>query len=345
VRSGTGNALQRRPLNRFSATVNEAPVVTGGHLTRAPAVEWVERSLLDGPAVPAVVLTTRDITERCDLEASLLVANARVAELEKQLTEVATTERKYLAAELHDDVQQILFGLRLNMAPSRREFIDQLPTELVGGWIQIVQTAIDHLHKLTVVLSKPQIDNRSLPEAMRSYLDMLPLAPEQNVSFETDTIVGTLAPNVAQACFRIVQQALGNAVQHSGARNLWVRLKSSADRLTVSIRDDGVGFDVDNARAHAIDAGGIGLSSMRERAVMSGGHFDIQSSIGQGTRIRASFPLETVRYVKSVSDSVKDGDQVRERFVGVLEDVTERRLAMHRMNHIDEPGDTPSDAI
>jgi len=272
VRSVAGNALQRGPLSQ-----------------NLDCVEIIDAN----GTVQRVSAAMQPFSgQQCDLEASLLVANARVAELEKQLAEAAKTERKYLAAELHDDVQQILFGLRLNMAPSRRELIDQLPTELVGGWMQMVQTAIDHLHELTVVLSKPQIDNQSLPGAMRSYLDLLPLAPKQNVSFQTDTIVGTLAPNVAQACFRIVQQALGNAVQHSGARNLWVRLKSSAGRLTVSIRDDGVGFDVNIARAHAIDAGSIGLSSMRERAALVGGHFDLQSSIGQGTRIRASFPLE-----------------------------------------------------
>jgi two-component system sensor histidine kinase UhpB len=237
-------------------------------------------------------LPSQRLTDQRSLKASLLLANARVTELEKQLTGAAETERKYLAAELHDDVQQILVGLSLNMAPSRRELVDRLPTELVSGWMQIVQTAINHLHELSVVLRKPQIDNRGLPAAIRSFIDKLPLAPNQKVSFETVTTVGALAPNVALTCFRIVQQALGNAVQHSDARNLWVRLTSSSDRLTVAIRDDGVGFDVDNALAHAIDAGSIGLSSMRERALMSGGHFDIQSSIGQGTRIRASFPLE-----------------------------------------------------
>jgi two-component system, NarL family, sensor histidine kinase UhpB len=235
-------------------------------------------------------LPSQRLPEHCGLEASLLLANARVTELEKKLTGAAETERKYLAAELHDDVQQILCGLRLSMTPSRRELVDRLPTELVSGWMQIVQTAINHLHELSVVLRKPPIDDRGLPGAIRSFIDALPLAPNQEVSFETVTTVENTAPNVALACFRIVQQALGNAVRHSDARNLWVRLQSSAVRLTVSIRDDGVGFDINNALAHAIDAGSIGLSSMRERAVLAGGHFDIQSSIGQGTTIRASFP-------------------------------------------------------
>jgi signal transduction histidine kinase len=238
----------------------------------------------------------RDGTEKGWLEASLLLANAEVADLKKKLTGAAEKERKYLGAELHDDVQQILFALSLNMAASRNELADQLPTDLVGGWMQTVQMAMDHLHELTVGLRKPLTETQELPGAMRSYVEALALAPNQTVLFETDAESATLPPNVAAACFRIFQEALGNAIKHSGARNLLVRLSSSVERLTVSIRDDGAGFDVQNARAHALDAGSIGLSSMQERAALAGGQFDIQSSIGHGTWIRASFPIEVLRH-------------------------------------------------
>jgi len=238
-----------------------------------------------------------DQNPECGLKASLLLANAQVADLKEKLTGAAEKERKYLAGELHDDVQQILFGLSLNMAASRGD-VGQIPADVIGGWIQAVQTAMDHLHELSVALRNPVRDNQELPRAMRSYAETLPLAPNQKILFEADAKAGALAPNVATACFRIVQEALGNAIKHSGGRNLVVRLWSSVDRLTVSIRDDGVGFDVKEARAHAVDAGSIGLSSMRERAALAGGDFDIQSTIGLGTRIRASFPIdELVRQV------------------------------------------------
>jgi len=248
------------------------------------------RSFLGDPAVHAVVVSTRDVTDQCELEAELVSANGRIAELREQLTGAVEMQRKYLAAELHDDVQQILFGLRMSMTASRRMPTDKLPPEAVEQWIRLVQTAVDHLHDLTVLLRKPVIDDHGLSAAMRSYVDALPLAPNQKVMFETDEKVGALAPNAALACFRIVQEGLGNAVQHSGARNVLVRLKSAADCLTVSIRDDGVGFDVKNACTHAANARRIGLSSMRERAASAGGRFEIKSSIGRGTRIRASFP-------------------------------------------------------
>ncbi len=201
--------------------------------------------------------------------------------------------RKYLAAELHDDVQQILVGLRMSMSASQRERT-QPPPQVVGGWIEVVQRAIDHLHELAVGLRKPVIDGPALPQAVRSYVDELPLAPDQKVILETDAKVSSLAPNAAMACLRIVQEGLANAVRHSGAKNLQVRLESAADRLTVLIRDDGVGFDLHEVRAHAADAGNIGLCSMRERAASAGGRFEIRSSIGHGTRIRASFPIQAL---------------------------------------------------
>ncbi len=272
-----------------SDTVKLRYRATGGMLRTILAST---QSFLHDPAVRAVVVMTLDVTEQCDMEASLAVADARVASLTDELTGAAEKQRKYLAAELHDDVQQILVGVRMSMAPSGRDTTDQVPKPLVVGWIQDIQTAIDHLHALTVALRESPIDDQGLPGAMRSYVEKLPLAPNQKVLFETDTKIGSLAPNVALACFRIVQEGLGNAIPHSGAKNLLVRLKSTVDRITVSIRDDGVGFDLEDARAQALDAGNIGLSSMRDRATWAGGRFDIKSSIGHGTKIRASFPLD-----------------------------------------------------
>lgn len=145
------------------------------------------QSFLGDPAIQSIVVATRDITDNCDLGKSLLLANAQVADLSERMAEAAEIERKYLGAELHDDVQQILVGLCLEMAPSRRRFVDQVPTEFVDGWMQLVRTAIDHLHDLTVVLRQPTIDNRELPGAIRSYVDKLPIASNQTVAFASGT--------------------------------------------------------------------------------------------------------------------------------------------------------------
>jgi len=255
-------------------------------------VQASTRNFLKDPAVRAVVVLTRDVTDQFNAEASLAQSNAELGRLSKQLIVAKKEERSYLAAELHDDVQNILVGLRMHMEPSRRTPTAYLPTGLVDTWIELVQEAIDHLHELTIALRAPIIDERGLPTTLRRHIDRLSLAQGQNIVLETDADVGPIAPDVAIACLRIAQEALANAVKHSGAKNLQVSLTRVEHDVTVSIRDDGVGFDVQLARARAMDAGSVGLLTMRERAALAGGFLKIDSSPGHGTCVCASFSAE-----------------------------------------------------
>jgi PAS domain S-box-containing protein len=249
------------------------------------------QNLLEDPAVRGIVILTRDITEQCAAESSLALANARVVKLAEELSKAEERQRMYIGAELHDDVQQILVGLRMSMAPSRRVLTDCVPTELVEDWTALLQEAIDHLHDLTVVLRTPVIGDRALPDVLRAHVDRVRVAPSQRIAFETDEKLGTVAPNVALACFRIVQEGVANAIKHSKAANLQVGLKRVNDCVMVSVIDDGVGFDVNDALARATKVGSVGLSSMRERAVLAGGHLEIESAAGIGTQMVASFPV------------------------------------------------------
>jgi len=255
-------------------------------------VQASARNFLRDPAVRAIIVLTRDKTDQVNAEASLVQSNAELGRISKQLIVAKKEERSYLAAELHDDVQNILVGLRMHMEPSRRTPTAYLPTTLVDTWIALVQEAIDHLHELTISLRVPLIDERGLPTTLRRYVDRLSLAQGPKIDFETDADIGPMAPDVAIACLRIAQEALANAVKHSGAKNLQVCLRKVERTVTVSIRDDGVGFDVQLARARAMDAGSVGLLTMRERAALAGGVLKIDSSPGHGTCVSASFSTE-----------------------------------------------------
>ena len=123
-------------------------------------------------------------------------------------------------------------------------------------------------------------------------MDQVRTSVSQEIAFETDADIGKVAPNVALACFRIVQEGLANAVKHSTGVHLQVGLKRANGRLMVSVIDDGVGFDVKDALAQATKVGSIVLSSMQDRAALAGGRFMVESAVGEGTQIVASFPLE-----------------------------------------------------
>jgi two-component system sensor histidine kinase UhpB len=283
-----------RAANAFSRVLHgdTAETVTVRYHRKDGAWRTVQastRNFLKDPTVRAVVVLTRDVTDQFNAEASLIESNAALGRLSKQLIVAKKEERSYLAAELHDNVQNILVGLRMHMEPSRRTPAAYLPTDLVNSWIELVQEAIDHLHELTIALRAPIIDERGLSAALRRYIDRLSLARGQDIAFEADADVGAMAPDVALACLRITQEALANAVKHSGAKHLHVCLRRVDHDVMVVVRDDGVGFDVQLARARAMDAGSVGLLTMRERAGLAGGVLKIESSPGHGTSVCASF--------------------------------------------------------
>jgi signal transduction histidine kinase len=235
-----------------------------------------------------------DMTDQPNAEASLATAHTELRRLSQLLVAAQEDERNRIARELHDDVQQILVGLRMSMEPCKGPAASPLPPNSVVTWISYVQEAIDHLHALTVALRGPVIGNEGLATELRLYLNRLPLTPGQWIALDVEENLGPLTPEVELACFRIVQEALANAIKHSGSKRLSVGLKRSERGLSVTIRDDGEGFKIRATRASASAVGKIGLLSMRERATMAGGRLDITSSPGQGTYVNALFPIQCI---------------------------------------------------
>jgi two-component system sensor histidine kinase UhpB len=100
-----------------------------------------------------------------------------------------------------------------------------------------------------------------------------------------------LPPDVESTCFRVVQEAVTNAIRHAGATRLDVRLARTAERVGVDVIDDGAGFDVDDARHGASDGTSLGLLGMEERVRLLDGQITVASRPGAGTTISLSLPL------------------------------------------------------
>jgi signal transduction histidine kinase len=107
------------------------------------------------------------------------------------------------------------------------------------------------------------------------------------ITFVCKKILKNVPGNIALALFRVLQEGLHNAEKYSGSEKVIVTLSSAGNTLHLSIVDDGVGFDVDGA----LERGGLGLTSMRERLRLLGGSFEIRSRRGGGTKIEACVPL------------------------------------------------------
>src|SRR5213082_618676 len=264
---------------------------------------------LDEPAVEAIVVTCRDVTDRRRAEESLratqsllqsvldnvvgqsaleelaeeLARRARQQEaLSRKLIEAQEAERRAVARELHDDFGPVLTALKLNL--QRRDRDDAETIALVDG-------AIARMRELAQDLRPPLLDEFGLDaslgwyverEAKRAGLDfrlaLAPLARRPPIAVET-------------TCFRIAQEALTNVVRHAQARLVEVELSEANGTLLLTVRDDGQGFDVAAARRRAAQGGSQGLLSMQERVTLADGDLDIDSTPSRGTAIRARLPL------------------------------------------------------
>lgn len=249
------------------------------------------RNYLADSAARAIVVLTHDLTDQLNAERRLTEANAELHRLSQELISAQEVERGHLARELHDDVVQILAALSLSMA-GKSGLVDGVPPrDRIERWKTMVQDALEHLRRLVLDLHPPVLNERGLSDALALHVDRARTITDQVIALDIDANLGRLAPQLEITCFRIIQEALTNAVKHSKAQRIWIAVHLVVGGMCAMVRDDGVGFDVAGARDRANRGGSIGLLSMRERATLVGGSLEIRSEPGRGTEVRATFPI------------------------------------------------------
>jgi PAS domain S-box-containing protein len=216
-------------------------------------------------------------------------ANERLAALSRQLIEVQEAERRHLARELHDDLGQLLTVLWLNLV-RLREDPGPLRSEQLDESLRSVSHLVEEVRSRSLDLHPSVLDDLGLVPALEWYVERH--AGSAGLSATVSAEPGGLRwpPEIEGACFRVTQEALTNVARHARARNVRVELRRLPSALELTIRDDGVGFDVEAARRNAMQGESLGLLGMQERVQLAGGRLTIDSTPGAGTRIRVSFP-------------------------------------------------------
>jgi signal transduction histidine kinase len=211
--------------------------------------------------------------------AAIALTNARLAEAGRELS--AVEERERLARELHDAVAQKLFSIRAHARaaavltardPDKAAIAMNTVSELAGE-------AQDELRAVIEGLAPPALEG--LECSLRRYAGLAGRAHGISVKV-TARGIPVLAQATETAVYRVAQEALHNALRHSGGRNVGIALRGTSRRLVLEVTDDGSGFDVATAT-------GIGLASMRERAAAVGGTVRVVAD--QGTTVRLEVPV------------------------------------------------------
>ena len=225
---------------------------------------------------------------------------ARQQERERALAKVleaAQQERIRLAADLHDGPVQELTALNYGLERVDRRLQTDGPDavrELLGEQKNHLTMVTRTLRSLLSELRPPALDEHGLAGALKLYGDAFAKQAGVNVSVDAQ-VDERPAPEVETIVYRITQEALTNVAKHAQARHVWIRLASGDQAVDLTIRDDGVGFDPEQA-ARLLKDGHFGLVGMRERAEMGGGRMDLDSRPDHGTTIHLTLPL---RYVPS----------------------------------------------
>jgi PAS domain S-box-containing protein len=252
-------------------------------------VESAATNLLLDPTVGGLVLNTRDITERHEVEEAIKKLQVERGQLLDRTVQATEQERKRIAVELHDGPVQRLTALDLKLTWIGGE-VELGGTEVVDRLHEVqslLREQVQQLRQMMTQLRPPILDERGLEAALRDHLIPPDIGVDLQVSVEA-SLLKRLAPAQEIILYRVAQEAVANVLKHARAEHVWLTLQERSGQVLLEIRDDGIGFDpLSVARSRN---GHFGILGMRERVELAGGTWELHSAPGEGTLIRASLP-------------------------------------------------------
>jgi signal transduction histidine kinase len=219
----------------------------------------------------------------------LVADRAKMRMLAAEVIAAGDRERSALARELHDSVAQHIAAVLLQLAAAARDSTDPTVAERLNEARDSAEYALHEARALSHALHPGVLDDLGLEAALRK------LARDSSHGNGVDIDVSyaarpqRLPRDVEGVLYRIAQEAVRNATTHASPRRVRVSVRQTEHDATLSVHDDGVGFDLAEADGRRA---GMGLTSMRERVDLLDGHLDIHTAKGSGTTISATVPLD-----------------------------------------------------
>jgi PAS domain S-box-containing protein len=243
----------------------------------------------DTGKIASALTISRDITERRESEFMLRASKEQLRALMKQIETAREDERKYIARELHDELGQLLTGLRMRARLLHPDFIHGDPAwlkECSMDIVRIVDRAVDVVRDVVSAL-RPGILEMGIASALRWLGDEITQSSGVPCTVSVPQEKLHLEEKIAITLFRIAQESLTNVVKHAQATQAMIVLNLRNHRIHLSINDNGMGFDPDAPR----NPDSYGLAGMEERVRMLGGQYEISSTPRKGTAILVTIPL------------------------------------------------------
>jgi len=235
------------------------------------------------------------------IAACLDITDQRAAELQLQsltrrLVQAEEAERRRIAGELHDRVGQTLSALNINLDILLGMLGEKAPQDVrlrLRDSLALVDGTLQSIENVMADLRPPLLEEYGVGAALGWHAEEF--SRRTGIAIEFEDLARQknrqLPREAGVALFRISQEALNNIAKHANARHVWLRLEADAGGMLLTIRDDGAGFDVEEARSRSSR---YGMTTMKERVLAAGGQLEVDSAPGKGTTLRAKVPFQAI---------------------------------------------------
>ncbi len=237
------------------------------------------------------------------LERHSQIAESELRRLSTQVRTAQERERKYLSRELHDQVGQMLTGLRMELSSMARTHGDTGSefSSRIAHAKGIVEQTLRVVRNIAMLLRPSMLDDLGLTPALAWLIKEISRSSGMEIEADVDPTLDLL-PDTHRTClYRVVQEALTNVSKHAGAHKVEVSLKATGEWAVGTIADNGCGFDTG-----AIRRDGLGLVGMEERVRELGGHLRVISIAGQGTRAEFRLPIPKAAEQIAAKETAKE---------------------------------------
>jgi PAS domain S-box-containing protein len=297
-------------LDILSATSRQSFTMSFPQFKKTGSLQNVEMDFVrkDGTILPAILSATAvfdadgryvssrttvyDITERKQLERERTAQTQRMAELSQRLVAVQEEERRRLAGELHDRASPNLAAIKITLGTLAGSLPDQVLAD-AESCLEDAQALLDDttagIREICSDLRPPVLDYAGLTPALIGYAAQFMKRTSVVVRVKSPQMA-RLDSHIESTLFRIVQEALTNCAKHSHAKAIDIEVANPGDHVTLIVKDDGIGFDLDTLQESG-KISGLGLITMKERAEFIGGKFFVTSHPLTGTEIRVELGI------------------------------------------------------
>ncbi len=241
--------------------------------------------------VIAVEGIAEDITGRKKVEKELLAYQAQLKHLSSTLSLTEERERRRISEDLHDRIGQNLTVIKMKLEELREPQTDTDRDHILNQTRELLDKAIQETRTLTFEISSPLLFRLGFEPAVEWLIEQFRERHNIQIEFECNSGGRMLNDDVSFFLFKSVRELLFNIIKHARADRIKVSVQRDQDRITISIEDNGIGFDLSILQFSTDNLSGFGLFSIRERMEHFGGHLYLESKPNQGTRVTLEMSL------------------------------------------------------